>query len=110
MLRRRPLIERLISGGDERAGNSRLIEVPPLHALLHESQLAHMEGGVGEGGVHPGQPQHRHQYVNEPGEHQVPVIRRALQQPEERHNCYTPQHSQQQHAARRRQARTRQLT
>lgn len=99
MLWRRPLIERLISAGNERAGNSRLIEVPPLHALLHKSQLAHMEGGVGEGGVHPGQPQHRHQYVNEPREHQVPVIRRALQQPEERHKCYTPQHSRQQRSA-----------
>lgn len=59
-----------------------------------------MEGGVGEGGVHPGQPQHRHQYVNEPREHQVPVIRRALQQPEERHKRrYTPQHSRQQRRA-----------
>lgn len=48
-----------------------------------------MEGGVGEGGVHPGQPHHRHQDVDEPGEHEVPVIRRALQQPEEQRNRYT---------------------
>ncbi len=61
---------------------------------------------MGEGGVHPGQPQHRHQYVNEPREHQVPVIRRALQQPEEQRNCYTPQHSQQQYTAPQQQAKT----
>ena len=61
--------------------NLRRVQVSVLHVLLHRGQLAGVQRRVGEGGVHPWQPQAGHKDVDEASEHQVPVERCSFQQP-----------------------------